>query len=566
LEVEAKFSVPDEGTFQRLLATSTLAGFSLDRGTVTQVHDRYLDTAEGALHANGYACRVRCEDGRTLASLKGLGSASGAIHHRAEVEVALPEPLLPHDWPPSAARDLVLRLCGQQVLSPLFDLEQIRHRRCLHQGSRAVAELALDRVRVLRGETLASTYLELEAELLQAGHERDLRRLSVELQEQWGLAPQSRSKFERGLELFGLNLAFAKEASWIVDVHLPLKDQPVDSVPGQEHRPQEIELLQSPGIEPNDPMSEAGRKTFQFHYRRMLYHEPGTRQGRDIEALHDMRVATRRMRAAFRVFGDFYDPKAVAPYLKGLKRIGRALGPVRDLDVFRAQIEAYQSTLPASEQASLNRFQDILEGQREAARQRMIAYLDGEKYARFKVRFGKFTETQGMGSPTVVLQDSEPSPYRVRHIAPMAVYERLAAVRAYDEWVSIPDPPPQRLHSLRIACKRLRYTLEFFLEVLGPDTKTLIKDIVALQDHLGELQDAVVAGSLLRDFLDRGIWGHTAVDEPASQAPLDEPGVAAYLAFKQAELHHLLETFPEVWQRINSDEFRRMVAEAVVVL
>lgn len=212
MEVEAKFTVPDERTFQRLLATSTLAGFSLDRGTVDQVHDRYLDTPEGALYANGYACRIRCEDGRTLASLKGLGNASGAIHHRAEVEVELPEPLLPHDWPPSAARDLVQRLCGQQALSPLFDLEQIRHRRSLHQGNRVVAELALDRVRVLRGETLASTYLELEAELLQAGNERDLRRVSVELQEQWGLAPQPRSKFERGLELFGLNLAFAKEA------------------------------------------------------------------------------------------------------------------------------------------------------------------------------------------------------------------------------------------------------------------------------------------------------------------------------------------------------------------
>ena len=47
--------------------------------------------------------------------------------------------------------------------------------------------------------------------------------------------------------------------------------------------------------------------------------ELGTRLGEDIEALHDMRVATRRMRAAFRVFGEHFEPKAVAPYLKGLK-------------------------------------------------------------------------------------------------------------------------------------------------------------------------------------------------------------------------------------------------------
>ncbi len=88
-------------------------------------------------------------------------------------------------------------------------------------------------------------------------------------------------------------------------------------------------------------MSEAGRKTFRFHFRRMLYNEPGTRLGQDPEALHDMRVATRRMRAAFRVFGSYYD-ESVAPYEKGLKQTGGMLGTVRDLDVFRQKILDYR--------------------------------------------------------------------------------------------------------------------------------------------------------------------------------------------------------------------------------
>jgi CHAD domain-containing protein len=231
-------------------------------------------------------------------------------------------------------------------------------------------------------------------------------------------------------------------------------------------------------------MSEAGRKTFAFHFRRMLYHEPGTREGEDIKALHDMRVATRRMRAAFRVFGSFFDPKVVAPHLKGLKRTGRALGAVRDLDVFRLKIQVYLDALSELQRGSLDDLLVVWDEQREAARQRMNAYLDSEEYRRFVERFDEFVETEGMGSLLISPDGGEPRPYRVHHVAPMAVYGRLAAVRAYDEWVTIPDPPLARLHQLRIACKGLRYTLEFFGEVLGPEASSVIEEVVTLQDHL----------------------------------------------------------------------------------
>jgi CHAD domain-containing protein len=568
VEVEAKFIIPDEQTFQQLLETTSLAGFGLAEGTVAELHDRYLDTAGRALWAGGYACRIRRQDGQILVTLKGLGTVTGAVHRRTEHQVDLPESLPPQKWPVSAARDVALRLSGGEPLLPLFEIEQTRHQRALHQGDRAVAELNLDRVRLCRGGVVAPTFLELEVELLPGGSELDLDRLAGELQDLWGLLPQTRSKFERGLALFGAEPASPGEISPDMDLPLSLEEE-------QELHAAAVELLSQPGIEPDDPMSEAGRKTFRFHYRRMLHNEPGTRLGEDIEALHDMRVATRRMRAAFRVFGDYYRPKAVAPYLKGLKRTGRALGPVRDLDVFRAKVQAYLSTLPEPQQGSLDGFLAVLEAQRKAARERMIAYLDSKKYARFRDRFGQFVETEGLGSRPVTLDGGDPVPYRVRHVAPMAVYARLAAVRAYDEWVSIPwtdlpDPPLERLHALRIACKRLRYALEFFREVLGPDTKALIKQIVTVQDHLGDLQDAVVARRLLREYLQRGTWSPSvsagAEGESFAEAPLDAAGVEAYLAAKQAELERLLETFPSAWQRITGTEFSQRVADAVVVL
>ncbi|MEJ2735859.1 MAG: CHAD domain-containing protein [Anaerolineae bacterium] len=568
MEVEAKFIIPDEQTFQQLLEATSLAGFGLAEGTVAELHDRYLDTAGGALWAGGYACRIRRQDSQTLVTLKGLGTVTGAVHRRTEHEVDLPEALPPQNWPSSVARDLALRLSGGEPLFSRFEIEQTRHQRGLYQGERAVAELNLDRVRLCRGDVVSPSFLELEVELLPHGDEQDLDRLAIELHERWGLLPQTRSKFERGLALFGAEPASSGESSPDIGMHPP---------PEQSQAPPNatVELMSQPGIEPDDPMSEAGRKTFRFHLQRMLYSEPGTRLGEDIEALHDMRVATRRMRAAFRVFGEYYEPKAVAPYLKGLKRTGRALGPVRDLDVFRAKVGAYLSTLPEAQQGSLDGFLAALEAQRAAARGRMIAYLDSQDYARFRERFGQFVETEGMASRPVTLNDGDPIPYRVRHVAPMDIYQRLAAVRAYDEWVKIPwtdlpDPPLKRLHALRIAGKRLRYALEFFGEVLGPDSSALVKEIVTMQDHLGDLQDAVVARRILREYLQRGAWGPSvaaaADGESSPGAPLDAAGVEAYLAAKQAELEHLLNTFPQVWQRITGTEFSQGVADAVVVL
>ena len=89
-----------------------------------------------------------------------------------------------------------------------------------------------------------------------------------------------------------------------------------------------------------------------------------------------------------------------------------------------------------------------------------------------------------------------------------------------------------------------------------------------MQDHLGDLQDAVVASSILRDFLTWGTWGPDVAGKtpPDPEALLVAPGVASYLAAKQSELQHLVVTFPEAWQRVQRAEFSQMVAESVSVL
>jgi len=205
LEVEAKFTIPDEQTFQRLLETAELAGFSLGEGVVVRLQDLYLDTVAGAIRTGGFACRLRREETCYLATLKGLGAVSGAVHRRVEHQVRLSEPLPPWDWPSCIARDLVLPLLGNELLTLLFEIDQRRHSRSLFQAGRSVASLNLDRVCICPREPYrrADTYLELEVELLPDGSEADLDRLVDALESEWGLMPEGRSKFQRGLALCG---------------------------------------------------------------------------------------------------------------------------------------------------------------------------------------------------------------------------------------------------------------------------------------------------------------------------------------------------------------------------
>jgi CHAD domain-containing protein len=282
-----------------------------------------------------------------------------------------------------------------------------------------------------------------------------------------------------------------------------------------------------------------------------------------------MRVATRRMRAALRVFGDYLDPEQMRPFVKGLRRTGRALGAVRDLDVFWEKTQRYLDELPPGRQADLEPLRAVWKSERDRARERMLAYLDSDRYIRFKRRFGQFLQTPGAGALPVLVQEHEPIPHRLRHVVPVVVYQRLAVVRAYDEWVTGPDVPLERLHQLRIATKRLRYTVEYFREVLAPEAKKMINELKALQEHLGNVQDAVVASNLLRDFLIWGTWGHverTGKDAALPVEPIVAPGVASYLATRQTELQHLLGTFPQVWGGFQGSQFAQLVTAALATL
>src|SRR6185436_7459859 len=101
-------------------------------------------------------------------------------------------------------------------------------------------------------------------------------------------------------------------------------------------------------------IGQVGLAVLRRHFSALLAKEPGTRLGDDVEELHDMRVASRRLRAALALFADSL-PVASGELRAELGWVGRTIGGVRDLDVQLAQLESWIEALPEPDREPLSR-------------------------------------------------------------------------------------------------------------------------------------------------------------------------------------------------------------------
>ena len=174
IEVELKYRVVDLAAAERYLADDeigTFAGTSAPRSS--QLEDRYVDTADGALAKAGFAVRLRQSGKGTIVSVKSLARTEGAggAMRREELEGPADRTAGPLDWPASDARSLVLELAGDAPLVELVTIRQLRRKRIVRDGDTRV-ELSLDEVDVVARSRVIDRFVELEAELVKGAEER----------------------------------------------------------------------------------------------------------------------------------------------------------------------------------------------------------------------------------------------------------------------------------------------------------------------------------------------------------------------------------------------------------
>jgi CHAD domain-containing protein len=141
------------------------------------------------------------------------------------------------------------------------------------------------------------------------------------------------------------------------------------------------------GVKPNLPLEKCARKIILQRFSEMWRLRAGTIDGRDIECLHDMRVASRRLRAAMTDLAQCFPQKRFRKRLDQVERLTEALGGVRDMDVMIEFYKRYRRKLRPEEQPAFDGLIIYCDGLREARRDRLLELFDKLEKKKFASRF-----------------------------------------------------------------------------------------------------------------------------------------------------------------------------------
>ncbi|MGI8649424.1 MAG: CHAD domain-containing protein [Rubrobacter sp.] len=535
-EIEWQFDALDLRPVTRWLeaepSSRELDGFEVEPLGEKKLFDSYLDTEDWRVFRAGYALRVRRKGGAsdesyeaTMKLLDSVGAGDDGLKTRREISETLTSDALStlvSSEGPVGGR--LRALAGKGDVAELFRVETSRRtyrivpknlRRSEDHGGDIVpsVEVALDetKIPVEGGEPISLKRVEVEVEV---GEVRDFADFVEGLVARFRLTPASTSKFEAGI--LGLELS---------------PPNPPD--------------FGSVVVTEDLTTGEVAFAVLRRQFGSFLAHEPGARIGEDLEELHDMRVASRRMRAAIKIFKNAL-PARSAHFERELKWIAACLGEVRDLDVQLEQLDVWLVEADQEDRASLEEIRSALQEGRKKARLGMLRSLETRRYERFIELYTAFLvrgpSRRTVGSRLPVVDSGSrliSKPYRK--------FRRLG------DRIS-PDSLAEEYHELRKRGKRLRYTLEFLTPVYGGAAKDLVSTLKVVQDVLGDHQDADTAAGRLRTLA-----------PPASPArrsgglmPRTYFVMGEIAARYAAEAKRLRELLPGVYSKMKGKSWKRL--------
>lgn len=450
-EVELKLTLPEaeQGRFLR----SPLLRHAAERGTERLVNI-YYDTPDFALHCNGMALRLRRSGKRWVQTVKCAGTAHAGLSSRPEWEIPYGGGFDFSVIDDPATKKRLDRL--KTRLGAAFETNFRRTAWTLRQD-RTELLVTLDRGGIAAAGKIIPIS-EVEIELVQ-GDVAHIFDLADQLAQQFPLVPSLWSKAERGYRLLR-----------------GIPDHPVRAAPVDLHS----------GMTPTAAFRCIALSC--LDHLQQNYH--GAVHADDVEYIHQMRVALRRLRAALRLFRAVLPPSFEEQLLPSMRRPMAALGAARDLDVLVAEIVApVISALP--DESRLSALAARVAQRRHSARQQAISLLRDREYGRLLLllmrRLNELPDSESEAGGTAL----------AAFVTMRLKRQRRDVVRRAE---SARKDAPIRLHATRIAAKRMRYALEFLAPLLAPRrTARLIGHMTQLQDKLGQLNDLANAGALLMD-------------------------------------------------------------------
>ncbi|BAL86006.1 hypothetical protein AMIS_7860 [Actinoplanes missouriensis 431] len=434
-ETERKYDVPE--TFE-LPELAGVAGITGVNGAETHDLDAtYFDTEDLRLMRNRRTLRRRSGGHDAGWHLKTPGDGSGRTEHRVSGHEgdAVPDELLP----------LVRGIVRQQPLAPVCRLRTHRVETPLRDADgRTLALIAQDRVNA-ESDDGESAWQEIEVELVD-GDVAVLDAVERALLDAGATPAAGPSKVSRAL---ADRLAAAERAA-----QTGTKAKTKSKV---------------------NPVLRYAREQRDA----IIGHDPAARQG-DPDAVHKMRVATRRLRSTLKTYRRWFPETGVGDELRWLAGM---LGAVRDPQVLEGKLLAGLDESGPEFEPVAGRIRAALEHRVEKGRAELAEALDSDRYLTLLDAVDALVDNPG--------HDGGDPSRRTRKVLKKADDELDAAIAGGVD---------EELHEARKSYKRARYAVEVIQPEHGGPAKQLVKALTALQDGLGAHQDSTIAREVLREI------------------------------------------------------------------
>lgn len=452
LEDEVKVTLP-EGVALPSFAVDGLVADARPPVTLTAT---YWDTADRRLLAHGITVRRRTKERATTWDVK-VPRQRGSIGVRHEVSYADRAAT-----PPARVTDLLVAWTGGDPLEQVATLRTRRVTWTIRDGSgNECAEVVDDEVALLSGRTVLDRFREVEVE----------RR---------GVGTAYVRQVVKRLEKAGGTRAATTKVGRFVTVPAPAKVR-------APRRRGTVTTLVAAGL--------AAATTD------LLLHDVGARL-RAEDAVHQLRVACRKMRSLLRGFGDVLDPAWRESVEGELRWLGGALAAARDAEVMAERLAAAAADLGAVAEALLA---DVT-AHRARTEDQVVEVLGSARY----LGLARLLRTEAAAPPLAAVQPKQDA----ETVADRVVTRALDALDRAVRKARRPDAPDAAWHKVRIAAKRARYAVEASAPVVDARTRRRAKTPTAVQDVLGDFHDTTNTVALLTtlaaDRPDDGTYAYVA--------------------------------------------------------
>jgi triphosphatase len=458
IEIELKLVVDPEHLAD-FNETPIIATNARSKGSRKHLKTVYYDTPERKLRRHGLSLRVR---------------QSGARFTQTVKTESCDDPLTRGEWEasvPSIAPDVALATpfipakvqadLERQPLEPVFASDIHRHLRLVDLPSGTV-EVAFDHGLLKAGDcTLPVSEIELE---LKAGSAGAIYELALRLAEHGEVRPSIRAKSERGFDL-------------------------AENAPPTAPKPRKLRL------DPSVPLDDAFARILRACLHHVLQSLPVAEDGRDVEGVHQLRVALRRLRSALHLMRSVGSLSKLDMLRLEAKWLASNLSAAREWDIFQSQ------TLPGIAKGcpsvtGFDALEDVAQKRRSAAYRKVRFVLADRRCARFVLSLGAWIEARGWRSdiaPEDLSKLAEPAiAFAQRTLS--AQYAKVLKRGRHLKSMS-----PEERHRLRLAVKKLRYGTDFLLPLCGEGkaVKRFRDRLIELQEELGSYNDMATTASLM---------------------------------------------------------------------